>query len=64
MILSQVLVVHACNPSYSGGRDQRITGKDQPGKIVHETLSQKYLMQKRAYRVAEVAEYLLAAVRP
>jgi hypothetical protein len=37
----RVLVPHACNPSYSGGRDQEIVLQSQPGQIVHETLSQK-----------------------
>jgi hypothetical protein len=34
---SWVLVIHTCNPSYSGDRDQEDIG--QRGKIVHETLS-------------------------
>jgi 23S rRNA A1618 N6-methylase RlmF len=32
---------HACNPTYSGGRDQEDHGSKQPGKIVCKTLSQK-----------------------
>jgi hypothetical protein len=35
--LSRVLVAHICNPSYSGGRDQKV--RSQPGQIVPETLS-------------------------
>jgi hypothetical protein len=34
---SQVLVIHASNPSYSGGRDQEDC---KPGQIFHKTLSQ------------------------
>jgi hypothetical protein len=44
------LVVHICNPSYSGGRDQ----EDPVLKI----LSQKYPTQKRTGRVAQVVEHL------
>jgi hypothetical protein len=32
---------HACNPSYSGGRNQEITVQSQPGQIVCKTVSQK-----------------------
>jgi hypothetical protein len=43
-------VTHAYNPSYSRGRDQEDCGSKQ---IVHKSLSQKYLSQKkRAGRVA------------
>jgi hypothetical protein len=38
----QAPVAHACNPSYSGGRDQ----EDQGSKPAWGTLSQKYLTQK------------------
>jgi hypothetical protein len=34
-------MAHACNPTYSGGRDQEDHGSKQPGKIVCKTLSQK-----------------------
>jgi hypothetical protein len=44
---------HACNPSYSGGRDQRITVQNQPGQIVHKTLSQENPWPKRADGVAQ-----------
>jgi hypothetical protein len=37
-------VAHACNPSYSGGRDQEYLGSE---------LSQKDPSQKRAGRVAQ-----------
>jgi hypothetical protein len=32
--LSQAWVAHACNPSYSGGRDQEDLGSKPPRKIV------------------------------
>jgi hypothetical protein len=39
-ILSWTPVAHACNPSYSEGRDQQEDrGSKQPGQIVYETLS-------------------------
>jgi hypothetical protein len=41
------------NSSYSGGRDQRVKVRSQPGQIVHETLSQKKPSQKRAGGVAQ-----------
>jgi hypothetical protein len=41
-----VPVVHACNPSYSGGRNQEDCSRSQPQQIVCETLSQKQLSQK------------------
>jgi hypothetical protein len=49
-----VLVAHACNPSYSGGRDRRISVQTQPRQIVLKTLSQKKLFtKKRAGGVAQ-----------
>jgi hypothetical protein len=39
-------VVHAYNPSYSGGRDQEDCGQSQPGQIVCKILSQKKPSQK------------------
>jgi hypothetical protein len=36
-----VPVAHACNPSYSGGRDPGIAVQSQPMQTVWETLSQK-----------------------
>jgi hypothetical protein len=39
-----VLDAHACNPGYSGGRDQKDIGSKQ---IVQESLSQKNSSQKR-----------------
>jgi hypothetical protein len=38
-----VLVAHACNPSYSRGRDQEDRSSKSAVQIVHETLSQKTL---------------------
>jgi hypothetical protein len=38
---SQVLVAHAYNPSYSGGKDQRIADGSQQRQIVRETLPPK-----------------------
>jgi hypothetical protein len=46
-------VAHACNLSYSGGRDQEDHGLKPLGQIVHETLSQKSPSQKRAGGVAQ-----------
>jgi hypothetical protein len=43
-----MLVAQVCNPSYSGGRDKRITVRSQPMQIVLEILSQKIPSQKRA----------------
>jgi hypothetical protein len=37
----QTSVAHACNPSYSGGRDQEDRVRRQPGQIVPETLCRK-----------------------
>jgi hypothetical protein len=46
-------VAHACNPSYSGGRDQEECSSKPPWQIVHETLSRKNPLQKKAGRVAQ-----------
>jgi hypothetical protein len=48
-----VLVAHACNPSYSEGRNQEGLGSKPTGQIVCETLSQKYPSQKRAGGLAQ-----------
>jgi hypothetical protein len=54
-----MLVAHACNPSYLGGRDQENCGlKPAPGKLVQETVSQKNPTQNRPSRVAQVVELL------
>jgi hypothetical protein len=39
--VSQALVAHTYNPSYSGGRDQEDCGLKPAGQIVHETLFKK-----------------------
>jgi hypothetical protein len=49
----QALVTHACNPSYSGGRDQENRGLKPPGEIVSETLSRKTCHKNRAGGVAQ-----------
>jgi hypothetical protein len=38
---SQVSVVYACNPSYSGGEIRKIEVRSQPGQIVHEPYFEK-----------------------
>jgi hypothetical protein len=43
----------AFNPSYSGGKDWRITVQSHPWHIVFETLSQKYPLQKRSDGVTQ-----------
>jgi hypothetical protein len=42
---SRVLVAHACNPSYSGGRDH-----EDCGQIVCKTLSRKNPITKKDWR--------------
>jgi hypothetical protein len=49
--LSQVLVAHTCNPSYSGGREQE--DLSSPGQIVREIVSGKTLHKNRAGGVAQ-----------
>jgi hypothetical protein len=45
---------HACNPSYSGGRDQEDHSSKPAWQIVHETLSRKKKPSpKKAGRVAQ-----------
>jgi hypothetical protein len=46
-------VTHACNPSYSGDRDEEDCGLKPAPQIDHETLSQKNTSQKRAGGVAQ-----------
>jgi hypothetical protein len=53
MIMSLAPVVPACNPSYSGGRDQEDPGLKQVWQIVQEILSRKKLITKRAGGVAQ-----------
>jgi hypothetical protein len=42
-----VLVAHACNPNYSGGRDQEDQFKASPGKWFARTYLKKNSSQKR-----------------
>jgi hypothetical protein len=49
----QAPVVHACSPSYSGGRDQEDQSSKQAGQIVGEILTQIHTSQKRAGRVSQ-----------
>jgi peptide deformylase len=46
--MNRVLVAHTYNPSYSAGRDQEDCCLNQPGQIVHETISKnkKKIMKK------------------
>jgi hypothetical protein len=46
-------VAHACNPSYSGVRDQGIAVGSQPGQTVHETYLEKPFTKKRAGGVTQ-----------
>jgi hypothetical protein len=46
-------MAHACNPSYSGGRDQEDRDSSQLRQIVYETLSRKDPSQKRTGGVAQ-----------
>jgi hypothetical protein len=46
-----VPMVHACNPSYSAGRDQEVPS--QPRQIVLQTLSRKNPSQKRVDGVVQ-----------
>jgi hypothetical protein len=53
-------VANACNPSYSGGRDQEEhQWNPSPGKLVFETLSQKEkkTFTERAGGVAQGVQY-------
>jgi hypothetical protein len=48
------LVAHACNPSYSGGRNQKDHSSKPAWEIVCETLSQKNLSHTKK----ELVEWL------
>jgi hypothetical protein len=52
-ILSRASVAHACNPNYSGGRDQGTEVRIQPGKTVCEILYKKKPITKK-----ELVEWL------
>jgi hypothetical protein len=56
------MVVHAYNPSYSGGRERRIKFEGSQSKV-SKTLSQKQNIKKRAGSVAQVIECLLSRSR-
>jgi hypothetical protein len=45
-----VSVIHACNPSYSGGRDQEDCGLKSAKQIVRETLYRKKSITKKEGR--------------
>jgi hypothetical protein len=47
--LSQALVVHACNSSYSEGKIRRNSVWSQPSQTVQETLSQKKPITKKGW---------------
>jgi hypothetical protein len=49
---SQVPVVHTCNPSYSGGRDQEDLGSKPAGANSLQDPIMKISITKRAGRVA------------
>jgi ribosomal protein L44E len=51
--VGQALVAHACDPSYSGDRDQEDRGSKPARAHSCETLSQNNPSQKRAGRVAQ-----------
>jgi hypothetical protein len=51
------MVIHTCNPNYLEGISRRITVQGSPEQK-YETLSEKYLKQKRAGGVAQVVELL------
>jgi hypothetical protein len=52
------MVVHACNPSYSRGRDRKIVSLKPARAKDRETLSQKQNTKtKRAWGMAQVVEY-------
>jgi hypothetical protein len=51
--VGQAPVAHACNPTYSGGRDQKTEVQSQPRQIVHKTLCRKKKSPKRAGGVAQ-----------
>jgi hypothetical protein len=54
VLISQVVMIHACNPSYSGGRDQedQCLKPSQANSLQDPTLKKKP-SQKRADEVAQ-----------
>jgi phosphopantothenoylcysteine synthetase/decarboxylase len=57
------MVAHTVSTATQEAKIRRIMVQSQPGKIILETLSQKYPKHKRADRVAQVVEYL-ASIKP
>jgi hypothetical protein len=55
--VGQAPETHACNLSYSGGRDHEDRGS-KPAQVNCEILPQKYPTQERAGRMAQVVERL------
>jgi hypothetical protein len=53
LYIGWVPVAHACNPSYSGDRDQEDRGSKPAGQTVLKTLCLKNPSQKRAGGVAQ-----------
>jgi hypothetical protein len=51
------MIVHACNPSFLGGRDRRIMIQGLP-KEKHKTLSEKHTKRKRTGDMVQVVEHL------
>jgi hypothetical protein len=54
-LLGQAPVAQACNPTYSGSRDQKDPVGSKPWQRVDKTLSPKNPSQKRADGVAQCA---------
>jgi hypothetical protein len=46
MKLSLALVVHTCNPRFSGASDEEDPGLSHPRQEIHEILSIKYITLK------------------
>jgi hypothetical protein len=59
-----VLVAQACNPSYSGGRNQKVTVQSQPRQIVCKTISQKKEKKKITERAGGVAQCIGPEFKP
>jgi hypothetical protein len=58
-------VTHACNPSYSGGRDQEDCGlKPAWANSLHEPISKKPTTKKKKKRAGGVAEGVSPEFKP
>jgi hypothetical protein len=57
------MIVHVCNPSYSGGRGRRILVPGQP-RQKHETLSEKQTKARKAGVMARAIEHLPSNLVP